>query len=228
MPTPAEVEELAQETSAWSTLAIAALVGSTGDLPADPVEAAALVREIAEAASLDYGRAAVGGAIDFYSSVRPPASPRFAPRAPEPRAIEAGTLNWMTEPLVEMDDLEASMSRTAAAIEKEILASVVEAIGEATQDDPLDVRFCRFPAGDNPCAWCVLRASRGALYWSEASATAGDHLKCRCRVTAVFADEPLPYLRAPYMQQYLDGAAEADGPGRKALLAGMRRANGIR
>ena len=219
---------MAQETSAWSTLAVAALVGGTADLPTDPLEAANLIRELAEAASLQYGGAAVGGAIDYYTSVRPPASPRFTPSAPVPRQIKAGTLNWMTEPLVEVDDFEASLRRTAAAIEKEILASVVEAIGEATQDDPLDVRFCRFPSGDNPCAWCVLRASRGALYWSEASATAGDHLKCRCRVTAVFPDEPLPYLRAPYMQQYLDGAAEADGKGRKALLAGMRRANGTR
>ncbi len=92
----------------------------------------------------------------------------------------------------------------------------------------MDAKYARFPQNDDPCAWCVLRASKGAVFWSEETATRGDHTKCQCKVTVVFPGEPLPYLRAPYMAQFLDGAAEADGPGRKALLSGMRRANGIR
>ena len=104
----------------------------------------------------------------------------------------------------------------------------METIGEATDEDPLAVMFARFPQNPDPCAWCVLRASKGAVFWSEETATRGDHVKCRCKVTPVFPGEPLPYLRAPYMAQYQNGAAEADGPGRKALLSGMRRANGIR
>lgn len=201
----------------WSTSVVAN--------PADSVDE---LREFVLQIVADYGQVAAATAIDFYNSVRPFGSPAFIPQPQvRPDLVQGGTLNWITEPL-RTESWQKALDRTAAEIQKAAYQAAVETLGEATQDDPLDVRFARWPQNAEPCAYCVLRASRGAVYWSEATAERGDHLKCQCKVTPVFPGEPLPYLRKPYIAQYQAGAAEADGRGSKALLAGMRRANGIR
>ena len=45
-----------------------------------------------------------------------------------------------------------------------------------------DVRFARVPTSGNPCDWCVMLASRGFIYYSEATALAGKHEHCSCIV----------------------------------------------
>lgn len=195
----------------------------------DPAAAVDEVRAFMLDTVAEYASASASLGADFYQAIRPAGSPPFTP-VPVARAdlIGGGTLNWATEPLL-TEDHDAALSRIAAEIQKDAYAALVETIGEATDEDPIgDVKYARWPTNDDPCAWCVLRASKGAVYWSESTAERGDHIKCACKVTPVFPDEPLPYLRKPYMTQYLAGADAADGPGRKALLSGMRRANGIR
>lgn len=220
------------------TLMVAALVAqwleSTQGNPADAVDD---LRSFVLGIVAEYGQVAAATAIDFYDSVRPAGSPSFA-AVPVVRGdlIGGGSLNWSTAPLL-TDDWEKSLDRMAAEMQKAAYAAAVETIGQATDEDPLDARFARWPMNAQPCAYCVLRASRGAVYWSEATAERGDHLSCGCRVTPVFPGERLPYQLKPYKQQYLDGASEAAGdidaarPGKaktKALLSGMRRANGSR
>ena len=210
----------------------------------NPAEALEPLREIVVDLTQAYAPAAAATAVDFYEAVRPAGSPPFTPAAAV-KEIAPGTLNWSTAPLL-TEEWGDALDRTFAVITKDMKQSVVETIGEATIEDPLDVRFARFPMNDDPCAYCVLRASRGAIYFTEETATHGDHLKCKCRVMPVFSDEPLPYLRAPYMAKYLDGAKAAEAEREairadptlspaerreaefKALLAGMRRAGGLR
>lgn len=202
--------------------------------PAGSVEA---LREFVLEIVAEYGQASAAIAIDFYNAVRPAGSPSFSP-TPFVRddLVGGGTLNWATAPLL-TEEWEQSLERIAAEIQKASYQAAVETLGEATEEDPLDVKYARWPQNPEPCAYCVLRASRGAVYWSESSAERGDHIKCGCRVTPIFPGEPLPYLRKPYMAQYGAGATEAEGDiaaastrkeRTKALLSGMRRANGIR
>lgn len=229
MPTQAEVADFQEAVDDVRTLMVAALVEqfavSTATNPAASIDE---LRQFVIDIVAEYGLASAGVAVDFYGSVRPAGSPTFS-AIPVVRddLVTGGSLNWATEPLL-TEEWSQALDRMAAEIQKAAFEAVIDTIGEATLEDPLDVKYARFPQNDNPCAWCVLRASRGALYWSEESATRGDHIKCQCRITPVFPGEPLPYLRAPYIAQYQAGAAEADGSGRKALLAGMRRANGTR
>lgn len=230
MPTPAELEEFEREVADVQALMIASLVAYWADsVQPDPAVAVDGLREFVLDSLAEYATVAASVAADFYQSVRPPGSPSFTP-IPVVRddLIDTGSLIWSTNPL-RTEQFDEALDRVAAVIQKDTYAAVVETIGEATDEDPIgEVRFARWPTNSKPCAWCVLRASRGAVYWSESTAERGDHIKCGCKVTAIFPDEPLPYQRKPYMAQYLAGAEEADDRGRKALLAGMRRANGIR
>lgn len=53
--------------------------------------------------------------------------------------------------------------------------------------DPAGVRWARMPIGET-CAWCLMLASRGAVYLSEESAGSGGHFhaQCDCQIVAVF------------------------------------------
>ena len=217
---------------------VAALVAQwMENVEGNPADAVDTLRRLVLDIVAEYGQAAAATAIDFYDSVRPPGSPAFRPQ-PFVRddLVGGGTLNWISQPLAGESPGDA-LDRAAAGIQKASYQAAVETIGEAAQADPLDVRYARWPRNPDPCAFCVLRASRGAVYWSENTAERGDHLKCGCDVTPVFPDEPLPYNPKPYRRQYLAGASEASDeidaarPGkakRTALLSGMRRANGTR
>lgn len=247
MPTKAELDEFQQATDDLKTVMVAALVAHwMENVQANPAEAVEDLRQFVLNIVSEYGQAAAAIAIDFYNSVRPAGSPPFLP-TPVVRddLLGVGTLKWATEPL-QTDTWEQSLDRLAAATQKATMQALVETIGEATLEDPLEVRYARFPQNDDPCAYCVLRASRGAIYWSQETAGRGDHVKCMCRITPVFSDEVLPYMRAPYMAQFQNGASAAAGtiaairanrsltPAQrreaefKALLAGMRQANGLR
>lgn len=238
MPTPAELDEFRRAEEDVKALMVAELVAYwMANVEGNPADAVDDLRQFVLDIVAEYGQVAAATAIDFYDSVRPAGSPAFdAVPVVRPDLVGGGTLNWATEPL-QTETWQETLDRVAAEIQKATYAAAVETIGQASEDDPLDVRFARWPRNPEPCAYCVLRASRGAVYWSETTAERGDHLKCGCEVTPVFPGEPLPYLRKPYMAQYLAGASEAEGDiaaasdrkGRqKALLSGMRRANGSR
>ncbi len=229
MPTPDEVNDFQQAIDDVQALMVAALVAHwIENVEGDPAEAVDSLRQFILDIVTEYGQAAAAVAIDFYDSVRPAGSPPFSP-IPSVRdeLVGDGTLNWVTDPLL-TESWQDALDRGAAAIQKAAMQAAIETIGEATEQDPLDVKYARWPGNPDPCAWCVLRASRGAIYWSESTAERGDHIKCGCKITPIFPGEPLPYQRKPYMAQYLAGADVADGPGRKALLSAMRKANGIR
>ena len=238
MPTPAELDDFDDQFNDLRTLLVAALVEQwASDVAPSPAEARERLQEVLLDLLDEYGPAAASIAADFYDSVRPGGAPPFVAEAiVSDDLLLPGTLNWVTEPLL-TEDWQKALDRAAAAVQKSTKQALVDTIGENTALDPLDVRFARWPQNSDPCAYCVMRASRGAVYWTEATAERGDHLKCGCRVTPVFTGERLPYLTKPYMAQYLAGADEAAAdigaaaPGkakRRALLSGMRRANGSR
>lgn len=54
--------------------------------------------------------------------------------------------------------------------------------------DPSKPRYARIPAGNDTCDFCIMLASRGPVYRSEASAGALDHFhtNCRCQVVPMW------------------------------------------
>lgn len=229
MPTAAEVEDFQAAADDVNAIMVASLVSYwASEVDGNPAPSLNDLRDFIYDAIAEYGQSTAAVAIDFYESVRPAGSPAFIP-VPQVRddLLEVGTLKWSIGPLFDAD-YETSLTRIAAEIQKATMQAAIETIGEATADDQLDVKFARWPTNPDPCAYCVLRASRGAVYWTEATATRGDHVKCGCKATPIFPGEPLPYLRKPYIAAFQAGEAEASEPGLKPLLAAMRKANGTR
>ena len=53
--------------------------------------------------------------------------------------------------------------------------------------DKGDVRFARVPTGATTCPYCLMLASRGFVYRSEANALNANHRHCDCRIVEGFA-----------------------------------------
>lgn len=249
MPTAAEVDEFQAALDDVKTVMVATLVAQWMEsVQGNPAEALDELREFVLDLVAEYGQAAAAVAIDFYEAARPSGAPVFSP-LPAVRAdlLSGRSLDWAIQPLT-TENWESALDRLAGLGQLATQQAAVDTIGESTTLDPLDVKFARYPTNDDPCAYCVIRASRGAIYWTEETATRGDHRQCMCKVTMVFSDEVLPYRRAPYMAQYQNGAsdpvfqaasatlrantslspAERRDAEFRALLAAMRRTNGLR
>lgn len=61
----------------------------------------------------------------------------------------------------------------------------------AATGDPKRTRFARVPTGAETCAWCMLWASRGFIYRTEASAQfTRSHFKCDCQIVPSWSKTP--------------------------------------
>lgn len=94
-----------------------------------------------------------------------------------------------------------------------------------------NLAWARVPMGAETCAFCVMTASRGAVYRTSGSA-GGDrkyHGDCDCQVTMVRTPEDYPegYEPSVYYDIYAAGwdiaKTEAGTTSTKAVLAGMRQ-----
>lgn len=95
------------------------------------------------------------------------------------------------------------------------------------------VGWARVPRGAKTCAWCLALASRGAVYASKKTASAGKtsddhsyHAHCDCEVVRIGADEsyPMEYLPDEALDMWERARDQADEPGDiKSVLAQMRR-----
>lgn len=94
--------------------------------------------------------------------------------------------------------------------------------------------WARVPTGSKTCAFCLMVASRGGVYKSQA--TAGDrrygkeyHGDCNCAVTLVRGPEDYPSSYDPeaLYDAYQAGRAEAGSGDPKKILAAIRVQQGI-
>lgn len=94
------------------------------------------------------------------------------------------------------------------------------------------IGWARVPSGPATCAFCLMLASRGAVYTTRRTAAAGRlgnsyHGHCDCRVVPVRgpADYPPGYDPDSLYRDYLEARAEAGSGDPKTILAELRRAN---
>lgn len=91
-----------------------------------------------------------------------------------------------------------------------------------------NVRFARVPTGDKTCSFCLVLASRDAVFKSE-KAAGGDgnkyHGDCDCQVTRIGrrSDYPEGYLPEDYEAKYEVARNAADSGSIKDISAAMRR-----
>lgn len=90
------------------------------------------------------------------------------------------------------------------------------------------VRWARVPTGAKTCSFCLITASRDALYLSKRSAGGGGnkyHGACDCQPVRIGRDEGYPegYLPDGYYEMYEAARGEAQSGDLKDIAAAFRR-----
>jgi len=180
-----------------------------------------------------YGAVAATMAAEWYEELRANsgASGRFravaAPGVPA-EAVEAkvrflaGHL-WTPDPLAMLGGLLVAADKYVKQPSRDTMASNARREG---------VRFARVPTGAKTCAFCLMLASRDAVYASKKSAGDlgsghgdGYHGDCDCLVTPIRkpSDYPQGYLPDDYYAKYQAARKEAGSGDIKDISAALRR-----
>lgn len=200
-------------TGAWAGLDIADLRRS---LPTLQLAVAGIVRR--------YGSASAALSARFYRAQRQaagitaPFTPRPAPLPPLPQI--AKTVDWATQPLWSTSpDVATARSNLVASSERLVLDVGRQTITDNVARDRHARAWARITE-PGACAFCLMLATRGAVYKSE-TAEFRTHTNCRCHAEPVFgAYEPSARIRQA-QALYKESTAGLRG---KAVLRAFRQA----
>lgn len=138
-------------------------------------------------------------------------------------------MRWGLSPLFGGEGQAAAFGLLAGLADE-----IVKQLGRNTMIGSADrngIRFARVPSGAETCAFCLMTASRGAVYLTQAKAGKGDkfHGDCDCRVEPVRRPSDLDRLRADGydLEALRDIYANAEGRGTKQILSSIRSNEGI-
>lgn len=124
---------------------------------------------------------------------------------------------------------ESALVRTSGAVSRHILSGARETLLDSVQADKQAVGWARVTDGD-PCAFCLMLASRGAVYKSEQTAGFQAHDHCGCTVMPLWKGSKLPDQTRRWRDIY--NAAQNDGEASGLLQPGSNsseaRVNAIR
>ncbi len=144
-----------------------------------------------------YGRPAALIASTFYDDMRaasPNATGKFTSIMADPPNAEAvaGTVRWAVEPLTgDTPNHAAVLDRMSGSVQRYVSQAGRDTIVTSVRRDHSRPTFARVPHGAHPCDFCLMLASRGAVYRSEESAT-GFHDHCGCTPTPMWNGDPYP------------------------------------
>lgn len=164
-------------------------------------------------------------AADYYGDMRAQASvaspyrvPTISP-APED-AIQA----YIDEATKELDGLSEVYERQVTEFAQNLAISAgTDELFTAIDEDPERVRWARVTRSA-ACSFCLMLASRGAVYRTEDSGSFRPHRGCRCDVEMAWSTstyEPPAHIRAA---QSLWSESTTDVDGTKAKQNAFRRA----
>lgn len=134
-----------------------------------------------------YGDAAALLGADWYDASRDvPASARSFKAvlaSPVQREQAEASARWALGPLfLDEPDPQFVLSQLSGATQRLVLQPGRNSFAESARRDPSRARWARVPSGVTTCKWCVMLASRGAVYVDDIAA--GDmnqfHDNCDC------------------------------------------------
>lgn len=179
----------------------------------------------------EYGELAATAAAEWYESVHPGAflaqtAPRTFPEAGVVESVRYHAGQLFT------DDPGAAFDGLSGAMQRFVFYSGRSTVARNVQRDPARPRFARVPAGAHTCAFCLLMASRGFVYWSRETAGMTEHFhdSCDCMVTPSWDSEraQIAGYDPDRLYEMYQAAREAAGSGdEKEILAAMRRIGGV-
>lgn len=204
---------------------------SVAHLPQDEVIAAA--NDYVPALAQTFGELSATAAAQFYDDARADAGPlsRFtAGMAPSGAADQARAEMGWAWPKLQSDPLDA-LDRLSGVVDAAALQDGRSTIVYNSERDRSHPSWSRVPVG-NTCAWCLMLASRGAVYWTAATAGANKkfHRQCDCQpVPSWIPDEsdlPPSYKKDELYDLYRRAREDAGSGNPKAIMRALRRLDG--
>lgn len=151
-----------------------------------------------------YGQASATQAVQYYRQERAaagvPGRVTIKP-APTPQVAEVeAQLKWATSDLygqVTPEKLDAAQTKVVGVAEKLALNVGRDTLIDAVKSDRQAKGWARVPE-PGACSFCLLLATRGAVYKSQDSGSFQAHDHCRCHVEPLFGAhyEPTAQVRA--------------------------------
>jgi hypothetical protein len=180
-------------------LAVAELADFWATLnPEDAVATSRALQAFLPALIDEYGDMAASVAADFYEGLREEAGvkKRFKTLLADPvpgEAIQANVRYNLT-PLFGKSDPDQALSNLHLVTDKAVKASGRETVALNVERDPAQARYARVPTGGHTCDFCLMLASRGAVYLnSKAAGESRDyHGHCDCSAIPIWTEDDLP------------------------------------
>ena len=143
------------------------------------------------------------------------------------------SVNYNTRSAFDMQDgkLKPIDDKLHSAVESMVVGRVNRMANGTIHTNALrdHVTYARVPTSSNPCAFCVMLASRGFVYTSKKSALGSMtryHDHCSCRAVPSFDGTGLEgYDEQKYLDMYNDAALDVPKSQTKEILSNMRKQN---
>jgi hypothetical protein len=172
----------------------------------DPVKLKLALLEFMPDLIATYGSAAAGLAADRYDELRADSIATGAFRAaladPLPDEQVQAVTRWALGPaFAEKQDLGAALTMLTDASQRLVRQQARNTVALNVERDPFGASYARVPKGKTTCAFCLMLASRGAVYGSKKSAetirNSGKHYhtKCDCEAEPVWSGDDLARLK---------------------------------
>lgn len=147
----------------------------------------------------EYGEIGAAAAVDFYDELREASTatkPYKAQMAeiPEQKAIQA-SVRWAVGPLFQAESNPTqAISNLTEVNDRFVKAAPRNTIFYSAQKDTSRASFARVPSGSKTCEFCLMLASRGAVYANAKSAgeTKKFHGHCDCQIIPMWDGDEYP------------------------------------
>lgn len=161
----------------------------------------------------EYGEIGAAVAVDFYDELREaggatkPFKAQMA-ELPEQKAIQA-SVRWAVGPLFQAEkDPVQVFSNLTEVNDRFVKAAPRNTIFYSGQKDTSKTFFARVPSGSKTCEFCLMLASRGAVYANakKAGETKKFHGHCDCSIIPMWDGDEYPtgYDPESLYDQYVD------------------------
>lgn len=141
---------------------------------------------------------------EFYNAARKAALERqietIVDSGRESKATE-GFVRAAVQDLVKGKPVETLQEKLVERVAYEIRRSANVCVAKNCIKDKRKIKFARVPSGAETCQWCLMLASRGAIY-STAKVAEHTHANCDCRIVPDFGAGISGYDPSVYYEQY--------------------------
>jgi hypothetical protein len=200
MATAAQVAEFRSNISDLVTLAINDLTQFwEATSSADPIVLRDALLEFYPDLVTVYGDTAALLGADFYDELRdvPSSAARFAAVLAEPTDTERAeaVARWGIGPLFAAEpNPNQALENLLGATQRLVVQPARSTVAVSARRDNVRTAFARVPSGAETCRWCLMLASRGAVYGDSKAAGGMDryHSWCDCIPTPVRSKRDLP------------------------------------